>query len=142
MSDDEKDNDKAGYGKPPKKNRFVKGTSGNPKGRPKGARNLSTEIDTEMRARVPLTVNGKRKKVSNRRIVAKQLVGKGARGDAKSIALLMNHDRQRDNMAPEEPALQEVTEAEDLKVIKTIIKRILAAQGIAPVLPEDGEYNT
>ena len=29
------DDDKVGYGRPPKKNRFQKGRSGNPKGRPK-----------------------------------------------------------------------------------------------------------
>ena len=39
----ERDHD-AGYGKPPRHSRFKKGQSGNPKGRPKGGRNFSTDV--------------------------------------------------------------------------------------------------
>ena len=34
----------AGYGKPPRHSRFKKGQSGNPKGRPRGSRNFSTDL--------------------------------------------------------------------------------------------------
>jgi hypothetical protein len=39
--DDERDYE-VGYGKPPRHSRFVKGQSGNPRGRPPGAKNMKT----------------------------------------------------------------------------------------------------
>jgi len=40
---------KVGYGKPPKSGKFVKGISGNPKGRPKNSKNLTTTVLKESR---------------------------------------------------------------------------------------------
>ena len=45
-----------GYGKPPRSGQFTKGKSGNPKGRPKGSKNLASIVLRE--SRQPVRVNG------------------------------------------------------------------------------------
>ena len=46
------DDYEVGYGKPPKHTRFQPGQSGNPKGRPKGTKNLKTDLTEELGERI------------------------------------------------------------------------------------------
>ena len=46
-------------GNPPKHTQFRKGTSGNPRGRPKGSKNLSTYLMEAARDQVTATVDGR-----------------------------------------------------------------------------------
>ena len=46
-----------GYGKPPKHTRFQPGQSGNPRGRPKGTKNLKTDLEEELSERVQSLVS-------------------------------------------------------------------------------------
>jgi len=48
--DDERDYE-VGYGKPPHHTRFVKGQSGNPRGRPRGAKNMKTLLNKALNGR-------------------------------------------------------------------------------------------
>ena len=55
-----------GYGKPPPHTRFAKGQSGNPRGRPCGAKNFTTLLEEALDEAVTVTENGGRRKVSKR----------------------------------------------------------------------------
>jgi hypothetical protein len=66
--DDERDYP-VGYGKPPHHTRFVKGQSGNPRGRPPGAKNMKTLLTRALNELVVVTDNGGRRKVSKREAI-------------------------------------------------------------------------
>lgn len=78
-----------GYRRPPRGTRFKPGQSGNPKGRPRGAKNLVTLIDEELSSKVAVTEGGKRSVLPKRAVIAKQLVKKAAEGDLRTIFLLL-----------------------------------------------------
>ena len=73
-----------GYGRPPKATRFGKGASGNPKGRPKGAKNLSTIVMKESRQRVRVNGPGRSRTVSKLQATVMQLINKAAQGDLRA----------------------------------------------------------
>ena len=63
MSEDDQ-SAKPGFANPPSQHRFKQGQSGNPKGRPKGSRNLKTDLSALLRGNVEITVNGKRRRMT------------------------------------------------------------------------------
>lgn len=78
-----------GYKKPPHNAQFRKGVSGNPCGRPKGARNLNSRLAAALNERVSIVERGKRRTITKFDAVVKQLVNKAASGDVRSTKLLL-----------------------------------------------------
>ena len=74
-----------GKGKPPKATQFRPGQSGNPKGRPKGRRNFATEIDEVLKAPVPISENGRTRKVTSRMATLLRLRKKALEGDGRAM---------------------------------------------------------
>ena len=70
-----------GFAKPPSATRFPKGQSGNPAGRPRGSKNLSTILEQELEERVVIRENGKQRTVTKRRASMNQFVNKALAGD-------------------------------------------------------------
>ncbi|HEY6767707.1 MAG TPA: DUF5681 domain-containing protein [Candidatus Sulfotelmatobacter sp.] len=117
-----------GYKKPPSHTRFKRGTSGNAKGRPKGSRNFATVFEQELKARIEVTENGKRKRISKREAIAKQTVNRAAAGDYKATATLLNEARLQETQN-QFPLAQTLTVGtEDQMVMDNILKRIRQSQ--------------
>src|SRR3954454_22777450 len=97
MAKEDKSSYEVGFGKPPRSTQFRPGQSGNSAGRPRGAKNFHTALEQELRSRVTVTENGRRKRISKREVIAKHLVNKSAAADLKAIPLLLNETRAREN---------------------------------------------
>ena len=81
-----------GYCKPPKENQFKPGQSGNPKGKPKGSKNLKTIFNKEANEKVEVKIGGRKVKKEKRELAIKSLVNKAASGDFKSQTKLIELD--------------------------------------------------
>jgi hypothetical protein len=78
-----------GYGKPPKDSQFKKGQSGNKRGRPKGVKNLKTEVMEELTEMVKMRVGDRALRISKQRALLKLMWLKGMKGDSRSLNSLL-----------------------------------------------------
>ena len=113
-----------GFGRPPVSTRFKKGTSGNPKGRPKGSLNVSTAITKALRERVVINEHGQRKTVTKLQAALKQLANKAAAGDLRAVSQVLElasevEVKQNSSAQSHGPGLSEL----DQEVMNGILKR-------------------
>jgi hypothetical protein len=115
LPDDEgegKRNYDVGYGKPPVSGRFKPGQSGNPRGRRKGQPNRKTFTEQELGRRQWVTVDGKRRYLSNWELAMLSQIMKARKGDPKAFRTLLDYveglgrdtesQAQHQGLAPEE----------------------------------------
>lgn len=79
-----------GYCKPPKKNRFRKGKSGNPKGRPKRAKGLKSDLKEELASRITVKIAGKEHTGTKQRLMLNAITLRAATGDTRAAEKLFN----------------------------------------------------
>ena len=117
-----------GYGKPPRETRFTKGQSGNPRGRPSGAKNLKTLLSEALNEPVIVIENGGRRKVSKRQAIVTQLVNRSAAADFRAIKILLDIardiERQTEPASPETFAFSKADE----KVLEQLRTRFSKAE--------------
>ena len=73
-----------GYGRPPRTTRFKPGQSGNPRGRPKGAKNVDTILRDVLMQQIVVLESGKRRKIAVFEAYLKRLSKQALEGDPKS----------------------------------------------------------
>jgi len=140
-----------GFCRPPRHTRFRPGQSGNPRGRPKGAKNVATALEQELNARVNITENGKRRRVAKRTVIAKHLVNSAAQGDLKAMSVLFNQLRPIETQSAGPITGEPPSREEDRLVMESIKERVLRAarydasiaDGQAPAAsPQNGDNET
>ena len=116
-----------GYRKPPGHPRFKKGQSGNPRGRPAGAKNLSTLLSEALNEPVVVNENGGHRKITKRQAIIKQLVNQSATADWRAVKILL--DMLRDIESRTESAAPEASSfsVADEKVIEQLKARFSKA---------------
>jgi Family of unknown function (DUF5681) len=127
-----------GCGKPPKSGQFAKGKSGNPKGRPKGSKNLATILLRE--ASQPVLVNGPKgtRKVTKLQAAAMQLSTKAAQGDHRASRELFSLVERSEFAVNAGSASKSLTET-DQTVMEMILRRV---REVKPVSADSDQGET
>jgi hypothetical protein len=124
MPPDDEGDYEIGYGKPPEHTRFVKGQSGNPRGRAPGAKNMKTLLAKALNGLVDVTEDGGRRKVSKREAIVTQIVNRSAKADFKAIQILLGMLRDSESDSDPHAADPTYTEADE-QIIQRIQARYL-----------------
>jgi Family of unknown function (DUF5681) len=132
MPDDSPPDYRVGYGRPPLHTRFKKGQSGNPRGRPRGAKNLSTLLTDLLNELVVVTENGRQRKISKRELGIRQLVNKFAMAEVQATKILLGLMLERERLAaaasPAEPPTPGAADEEVLAQLKARLEGAIRDQ--------------
>jgi hypothetical protein len=109
-----------GYGKPPKETQFRPGKSGNPNGRPKGARNIDTLMAEELAAPVKIREQGVDQTVSKAHAIVKKVLASAMNGDMRASSAVLAWYAQK---AARNPESDEELAAEDIEILEALQKR-------------------
>ena len=112
--------DAVGYGRPPKATQFQPGKSGNPRGRPKGAKNAATMANLALDQKIPVTEKGVHRRMSVREVAFRRLAEKAVAGDLKTLAFLLTLAAEANSH--EAPAATEALSQQDADIIKTFLE--------------------
>lgn len=112
-----------GYGSPPKAYQFKPGQCGNPRGRPKGSRNLATSVRRLMGRSIPVTNGGRRMSMSVPDAILHRYLERALKGDIKAGKFLLDlHDRYGTSEINEAEASAD--SAADRAIMEAFAKRL------------------
>ena len=113
------------YGKPPRHSRFKKGQpTANPSGRPR--KDMAGLLFEGLNKKVVVTENGRRRRITLREAITRQLINQSASADLRATKMLLDMIKDAEKQAaaapPPEPS-QWFTKADE-EVVETLIERL------------------
>lgn len=120
MSDKDLQKYEVGYKRPPQEHRFKPGQSGNPKGRPKKNNNFAEDVLEEMSEVITIQENGKLKRITKKRALAKRLIADSLSGKISAIKILTPILAGEINIREE---IEEELTLQDAQILEDYIKR-------------------
>ena len=114
-----------GYGKPPRHSRFKNGQpTANPRGRPR--KDMAALLFEGLNKKVVVTENGRRRRITLREAITRQLINQSASADLRATKMLLDMIKDAEKQAaaapPPEPSTR-FTKADE-EVIETLIERL------------------
>ena len=117
---------------------FGLGNRANPNGRPRKNRSFGEEIRRELAAKVTITENGKRKRVSKISANAKQIANQGASGDLRAAKIALDLAHKTDTEREGATSALGLTES-DKEIVARFIERLKATDSFKDQSDVDGQ---
>ncbi|MBU3888571.1 DUF5681 domain-containing protein [Methylosinus sp. KRF6] len=121
---------KVGYRRPPLHTRFKPGQSGNPRGRPKGAKNIDMLCRSLLSRKVTIQENGGRRKVTAVEAIVLATIQRAVRGDNRAAKIML--DLQHRLPTLEDAETGAVSSAEDQAIIAEFLATLQEARQLEP----------
>jgi hypothetical protein len=137
------DEQPVGYGNPPKGSRFKKGQSGNRRGRPKGSKNLKTDLTEELQTEIKVREGSRAIKISKQRAIVKTLIAKTLAGDGRAATTLTSLMYRVLDLREEAPDAEEPLSLDESETLEMFRDRLLrGANGVSvEKSPASGQHS-
>jgi len=129
-----------GYAKPPVETRFAPGKSGNPKGRPKGTKNVATIVRTIADEPVEYTSRGKKRRAPAKEVILRRQQLNALAGDRKAAEFIIDlmRDEERAGNAVSYPGVTEAFTIASQQMID-VFMAVAAGEPLEAVREKVGE---
>lgn len=117
--------------------RFQSGHCPNPKGRPRKARTVGAAITGALNEAVPVTENGRRRRISKLQASAKQLANKSAAGDLRASKMAFDHAERAEQQAAAQTTYDRLSASDEeiVERLKARFRRIINEENDGPPDP-------
>lgn len=114
-----------GYCRPPAQYRFARGKSGNRAGRPKGTKNLKTDLLEEMQEQILVREGSREKKISKQRAMLKSVAAQAIKGNTRATSVVLGLLYRLTHADGNNEPTVDLSD-EDLAIIEGFTKRVTA----------------